>query len=124
MLVGEVADEHDRARAGVVKSLDSLTFPGMLRPDELLERAGITVPEEGPYETVGGFVMSELGRLPVVGDTVDIADGQLRVERLDGRRIDRLRFTPAPEENDQSATALANENEPSADAATEERAHE
>jgi CBS domain containing-hemolysin-like protein len=96
-LVGEVADEHDRARAGVVLSTDSLTFPGMLRPDELLERTGITVPEDGPYETVAGFVMSELGRLPVVGDTVAIDTGEFTVERLDGRRIDRLRFTPTVE---------------------------
>jgi len=93
-IVGEVADEHDRTRAGVVRSPDSLTFPGMLRPDELLERAGLTVPEDGPFETVAGFVMSELGRLPVVGDTVGIEGGELKVERLDGRRIDRLRFTP------------------------------
>ena len=64
-LVGEVADEHDRTRAGVVRSTNWLTFPGMLRPDELLERAGVRVPEDGPYETVGGFIMSQLGRLPV-----------------------------------------------------------
>ena len=93
-LVGEVADEHDRARAGVVRSPDSLTFPGMLRPDELLERTGVVVPEQGPYETVAGFVMSELGRLPVIGDRVPVRGGFLTVERLEGRRIDRLRFTP------------------------------
>ena len=40
--------------------------------------------------------MSELGRLPVVGDTVEIATGEFRIERLDGRRIDRVRFTPTP----------------------------
>ncbi len=95
-LVGEVADEHDRTRAGVVRTLDSIAFPGDLRPDELLERTAIAVPEDGPYETVAGFVMSELGRLPVIGDTVDIESGTLRVERLDGRRIDRIRFTPNP----------------------------
>ncbi|TFD28184.1 MULTISPECIES: hemolysin family protein [Cryobacterium] len=93
-LVGEVADEHDRARAGVVRSPDSLTFPGMLRPDELLERTSVVVPEQGPYETVAGFVMSELGRLPVIGDRVPLRGGFLTVERLEGRRIDRLRFTP------------------------------
>ncbi|OUE28761.1 Magnesium and cobalt efflux protein CorC [Clavibacter michiganensis] len=96
-LVGELADEHDRTRAGVVRSRDSLTFPGMLRPDELVERTGLRIPEEGPYETAAGFVMSELGRLPVAGDELQLETGVLRVERLDGRRIDRIRFTPSPE---------------------------
>lgn len=99
-LVGEVSDEHDRTRAGVVRSPDSLTFPGMLRPDELLDSTGIVVPEDGPYETVAGFVMSELGRLPVVGDIVLIEGGRLTVDRLDGRRIERLQFTPEPEPGD------------------------
>lgn len=93
-LVGEVSDEHDRARVDVVRSRNWLTFPGMLRPDELLDRAGVTVPDDGPWETVGGFLMAELGRLPEVGDTVEIASGTFRIERLDGRRIDRVRFTP------------------------------
>lgn len=97
-LVGEVADEHDRTRAGVVRSRDWLTFPGMLRPDELLERAGVSVPEDGPYETVAGFLMSELGRVAVVGDTVVVDAGEFRVERMDGRRIDRVRFTPCTPE--------------------------
>ncbi|WP_349898655.1 hemolysin family protein [Parafrigoribacterium soli] len=101
-LVGEVADEHDRTRAGVVRSRDWLTFPGMLRPDELLERAGVAVPEDGPYETVGGFLMSELGRLAVVGDTVTLDAGTFRIERMDGRRIDRVRFTPTPREDGDS----------------------
>lgn len=95
-IVGEVADEHDRTRAGVVRGRDSITFPGILRPDELQERAGVRVPEEGPYETVAGFVMNELGRLPKVGDEVAIEGGTLRVERLEGRRVDRIRFTPDP----------------------------
>ncbi|RFA20313.1 hemolysin family protein [Subtercola boreus] len=97
-LVGELNDEHDRTRAGVIRSRNTISFPGQLRPDELLDRAGVTVPEDGPYETVAGFVMSELGRLPLVDDTVALPDGELRVERMDGRRIDRLRFTPTPTE--------------------------
>ncbi|MCU1418305.1 MAG: HlyC/CorC family transporter, partial [Schumannella sp.] len=97
-LVGEVSDEHDRSRADVVRSRNWLTFPGALRPDELLERADVLVPEEGPYETVAGWMMSELGRIAEVGDTVEIEAGVFRVERMDGRRIDRLRFTPASTE--------------------------
>ncbi|MHB1234799.1 MAG: hemolysin family protein, partial [Microbacteriaceae bacterium] len=93
-LIGEVVDEHDRSRTGIVRSPGWFTFPGMLRPDELLERTNVGVPEDGPYETVAGFIMSELGRLPAVGDAVPIEGGTLRVERLDGKRIDRIRFTP------------------------------
>jgi CBS domain containing-hemolysin-like protein len=99
-LVGEVSDEHDRSRPDVVRSRGWLTFPGALRPDELLERAGVTVPEDGPYETVAGFLMSELGRIPVGGDTVEIDAGTFRVERMDGRRVDRVRFTPRPIEQE------------------------
>jgi CBS domain containing-hemolysin-like protein len=95
-LVGEVADEHDRTRAGIVRRGDEVSFPGILRPDELVERTGIRVPENGDYETVAGFVMAELGRLPVAGDEVPIDEGTLVVQRLDGRRIDRLRFVPKP----------------------------
>jgi len=95
-LVGEVSDEHDRTKADVVRSRDWLTFPGLLRPDELLERAHVAVPEDGPYETVAGWLMSELGRLPIVGDVVRIEGGTFRIERLDGRRIDRVRYTPDP----------------------------
>lgn len=105
-IVGEVSDEHDRARIDVVRSRDWLTFPGLLRPDELEDRAGVKVPEEGPYETVGGFVMSTLGRLPVVGDEVPLDGGVFRVERLDGRRIDRIRWTPTRASTDTAATAI------------------
>lgn len=93
-LVGELADEHDRAKAGVTRGANSsVLFPGMTRPDELLEMA-IKVPDDGAYETVAGFMMSALGRIPSVGDEVKIEDGILRVERMDGRRVDRVRFTP------------------------------
>jgi CBS domain containing-hemolysin-like protein len=95
-LVGEVSDEHDRSRADVVRSRDWLTFPGALRPDELADRAAVVVPEDGPYETVAGWIMAELGRLAEVGDTIEVDAGVFRVERMDGRRIDRIRFTPNP----------------------------
>ncbi|MDH2445256.1 hemolysin family protein [Amnibacterium sp. CER49] len=96
-LVGDLVDEHDRTRAGVVRSRDSLAFPGILRPDELEDQTGVQVPESGLYETVAGFVVSRLGRLPKVGDTVRVEQGVLEVLRLDGRRIDRLRFRADPD---------------------------
>jgi CBS domain containing-hemolysin-like protein len=58
----------------------------------------IRVPSKASYETVAGFIMSSIGRVPVVGDEVVIENGTLRVERMDGRRIDRVRFTPEASE--------------------------
>lgn len=96
-LVGDVADEHDRTRAGVVASATGdIAFPASLRPDELVEKTGIVVPESDAYETVAGFVMSLLGRIAQVNDQVPCVAGTLTVVRMDGRRIDRLRFTPTP----------------------------
>ena len=95
-IVGEVLDEHDRRRAEVVRGADSLTFSAALRPDELRDRAGVRVPEGDVYDTVGGFLMSELGRIPQIGDQIEIEDGTLVVVRMDGRRVDRVRFTPRP----------------------------
>ena len=95
-IVGEVSDEHDRSRAGIVTRAGSVSFPGELRPDELLSRTGIQVPEGEVYDTVAGYVMSVLERVPVLGDTVRLEHGTLEVVRMDGRRIDRLRFTPDP----------------------------
>lgn len=95
-LVGEVADEHDRARAGARRLRDgSWVVPALLRPDEVRDLLGADIPEGPSYETVGGFVVARLGRLARVGDEVVVPGGVLRVERLDGRRIDRLRFIPS-----------------------------
>ncbi len=94
-IVGEVLDEHDRRRAGIVRGSDYVSFPGELRPDEVRDRTGIRIPEGDVYDTVGGFIMSVLERIPAVGDEVAIDDGTLEVQRMDGRRVDRVRFTPA-----------------------------
>jgi len=95
-IVGEVLDEHDRSRAGIVRVNGSITFPAELRPDELLSRTGIPVPEGDVYDTVGGYVMSVLERVPAAGDEIEIEGGSLQVIHMDGRRVERLRFIPAP----------------------------
>jgi CBS domain containing-hemolysin-like protein len=99
-IVGEVLDEHDRNRAGIVRVGGGVIVPGDLRPDELRDRTGIRVPEGEVYDTIGGFLMAALERIPVVGDVVELEDGTLTVQRMDGRRVDRVRFMahPVPEE--------------------------
>lgn len=93
-IVGDLVDEHDRKRVDIDRVQDRYVFDGLLRPDELRERLAIDVPEEGPYETIGGFLMNALARVPRVGDEVELENGTLRVAKMDGRRVDRVEFTP------------------------------
>lgn len=93
-LIGDVADEHDPRPLDVVRARDWFTFPGRWRPDELADQTGVSIPDDGPYETVAGFLLEQLGRLANVGDEVVVRTGTFTVERVDGRRVDRVRFTP------------------------------
>lgn len=94
-LVGEVADEHDRLRVTVRPARDGTWIvPGRLRPDEVTSAVGIEVPEGADYETVAGFMMLELGRIPEDGDEVRIEGARIVVERMHGRRVERLRLIP------------------------------
>ncbi len=110
-IVGEVSDEHDRARTtGRISADGSWTVPGLWRPDEVRDRLGALVADGPAYETIGGYVMACLGRVPVVGDEVSVPGWSMRVDAMDGRRVDRLRFTP--EEADGVATLLATDRLP------------
>ncbi len=94
-LVGEVADEHDRDRPRVLPQRDgSFLVPGQMRPDQVRELLDLQVPDDSSYETLAGFVIARLGRLARAGDEVAVDDGVLRVERLTGRRVERLRYVP------------------------------
>lgn len=106
-IVGEVADEHDRRRHGIRRQNDgSWKVPGTLRPDELLERTGIFVPEDGPYETLGGFMMLKLGRIGEPHDKVQVENTTLEILRMDGRRIDQILVRAAePEPTDEGREA-------------------
>ncbi|CAM4127540.1 hemolysin family protein [Janibacter anophelis] len=92
-IVGEVNDEHDLAQTTGRSLGDGVwTVPGLWRPDEVRDRVGAPVPDGPAYETVGGWVMAELGRVPEVGDVVDIDGWRVTVADMDTRRVDRLRF--------------------------------
>jgi CBS domain containing-hemolysin-like protein len=93
-LVGDVTDEHDHRLFAVrMGPARSWLVPGLLRPDELRDQTGLVVPDEAPYETLGGLVMMVLGRIPEVGDEVAVTGVRLAVEEMDGRRVATLRVS-------------------------------
>jgi CBS domain containing-hemolysin-like protein len=103
-IVGDIADEHDRFGARARQRIDGTWLvSGLLRPDEIEDLTGLGLPESEDYDTVAGLVLRHLGRIPEVGDLVEVPittrndDGEhrevlarLRVEAMDGLRIDRL----------------------------------
>ncbi|MBF6469265.1 HlyC/CorC family transporter [Nocardia beijingensis] len=108
-ILGDVRDEHDEEERDVRRVSDGWDCSGLLRIDEVSRATGYDAPE-GEYETLGGLVLTRLGRIPVTGDEVVLpnprsqqwtapeshgTDGWIaRVERMDGRRIDRVRLIP------------------------------
>jgi CBS domain containing-hemolysin-like protein len=95
-IVGDVRDEHDRLEVSQVQPLDeqSWIISGLLRADEVADAVGFVMPEGG-YETVAGLVLERLGRIPDVGDEVELDGWRLTVTRMDRRRIADLRLTRA-----------------------------
>jgi CBS domain containing-hemolysin-like protein len=92
-LVGEVSDEHDRYGPPARRRRDgSWSLSGLLRPDEVAAQCDVAIPEHRAYDTVGGLVAYQMGRVPVVGDAVDLGHARLTVTRMAGRRVDRLRL--------------------------------
>ena len=93
-VIGDIRDEYDalggesRRLVGGVVDVD-----GKLNLDEIAEISGLDLPE-GPYSTVGGYLMAALGRLPQTGDEVHHDGFQLRITEVDGRRAARVRVTP------------------------------
>ena len=98
-IVGEVSDEHDRRRAGIhLDSAGRWIAPGWSRPDEVTAHTAIRIPDDGPYETLGGLVMNELGRIPQIGDEVTLPTCTILVDAMEGRRVTRVRITPVEQE--------------------------
>ena len=95
-LVGDIRDEYDDqpiespTTAGGAREVD-----GLLNLDDFAEETGVELPD-GPYETVAGFLASELGRVPDVGDAVTVDRWVLTVTELDGRRVARVNVAPRP----------------------------
>lgn len=95
-LVGEIVDEFDVEDARVEPIGDgSYRVTARLTIDDAEDLLGIELPDDGDVDTVGGVLFQHLGHIPVEGEEVLVAGVGLRAERVQGRRITRVRVTPA-----------------------------
>jgi len=103
-IVGEIRDEYDVESESIVDEGNGrFVFSGKVDIDEVSQRLKVPIAREG-FETVGGFLMSHIGRVPTVGERFDV-DG-LMIEILDAerRRVNKVRiFKPSPAEDTEDA---------------------
>lgn len=105
-IVGEIVDEYDDDVVEEIQQVDPNTFEvlGRAHVDEVNERLGIDLPEDQDFDTIGGFVFSEMGHIPAPNESLKW-NGQIRITVLEAsrRRIDRLRIERLGENARESA---------------------
>ncbi|MDP3547936.1 MAG: hemolysin family protein [Phreatobacter sp.] len=92
-IVGALPDEPDEEPAIVTRADGSLLIGGWMAADEFAAQLGVPVDRDADFQTVAGFVLHEMQRLPAVGESFDKAGWRFEVIDLDGRRIDKILAT-------------------------------
>ena len=94
-IVGEIQDEYDTEEERVQRLKDgSLSVDATMSIHDLREDYGIRLPEDLPYDTLAGFILDELARIPVGGETVSYENQTFTVTKVEGHRIARVKITP------------------------------
>src|SRR5262245_1965218 len=107
-IVGEIRDEYDVESEPIVdEGRGRFLFSGKVNIDEVAQRLSVEIEREG-FETVGGYLLSHIGRVPAVGERFEI-DG-LSVEILDAerRRINKVRISRIPTTEDSAGDTMRN----------------
>ncbi len=100
-VIGDIRDEYDERPTPTFDELGAGTMvDGGLTIEDFAETTGIELPD-GDYQTAAGYVIARLGRVPDVGDSVEIGPARLEVAGMDARRVTRIAVTAiAPDEPD------------------------
>jgi CBS domain containing-hemolysin-like protein len=94
-IVGEIADEHDEVLVDGLRRVadDIWEASGQVPVREINTRMGLDLPEEDGYETVGGLVFHQCGRVPQVGESIAARGAVFEVLAASGRRVERVRVS-------------------------------
>jgi putative hemolysin len=107
-IVGVFRSDTDESEPPAVRRADgSWLLAGYLPADEMADHLIVALPEKRDYQTVGGFILANLGHLPVTGETFDALGWRFEVVDLDGRRIDKVLATRRPATRRPAASAQA-----------------
>ncbi len=99
-IVGEITDEYDVAEPEPIQKVDEITVEadGRAYIDDLNDALDLSIPEDEDYDTAAGLVLSELGHVPTVSETVDAYGAHFTVLDADERKINRLKVEKLPDD--------------------------
>ncbi|WP_372366980.1 hemolysin family protein [Candidatus Uabimicrobium sp. HlEnr_7] len=91
-IVGEIIDEHDHQTYEEIKFLDdnNVELDARVHVEEINEQFELNIPVDEGYDTIGGFIFSQMGRVPLEGETYEYDDKEFRILQAGERRIDRI----------------------------------
>ncbi len=92
-ITGAFQEEEGDEKAYVTREDGSYLVSGWMQADEFQAHLGVPVPKDAKFETVAGYVLSELNHLPTVGEVFERGNWRFEVLDLDGRRIDKVLVT-------------------------------
>jgi CBS domain containing-hemolysin-like protein len=93
-LVGEITDEYEETPAEPIKKIDQNTIEADARTyiDDINDQCELNLPEDEDYETIGGFVFSQLGYIPKTGESFDHENLKFTITSAEARSIKRVRI--------------------------------
>ncbi|MGY6248825.1 hemolysin family protein [Bosea thiooxidans] len=93
-IIGAFQEEEESEPAVVARPDGSYLVAGWMQADEFSSEFGIPMPRDADFQTVAGFILAEMNRLPNVGETFDKDHWRFEIVDLDGRRIDKILLSP------------------------------
>jgi CBS domain containing-hemolysin-like protein len=99
-IVGDISDEYDHAEPALMRRTGptAAEIDGRLLIDDLNDAMGLSIPENENYDTVAGFVFSQLGYIPGPGETLVSHGAKFTILAATERKISKLRIELAPQE--------------------------
>lgn len=93
-IVGEIKDEFDEEEEEEIKKLDEKSYVilGKVDLDKINEELGISIPSLDDYDSVGGYISYELGKVPDLNDVISNEDYEIKVVEIENRRVNKVKI--------------------------------
>ncbi|MEX2607567.1 MAG: transporter associated domain-containing protein, partial [Kiritimatiellia bacterium] len=97
-LVGEIEDEHDQESKNFSMVRDGVfEVEATMSVDEANQEFGLNLPDEEDYDTIAGYILDTLGRIPSAGEIIHCDKGEIRIKQASPRQIQILTILPLRE---------------------------